>query len=402
MKFYLYRAVDRAGAVESGAIMATDPSDLSLKLSNRELTLLSARRNWRASLLASKSLPVTQLITFTHHLQQMLSAGVPLLDALHDLSATAGNRSTVAMIEQLTDAIDSGQCLSDACRAQPAIFNPLYCSVIEVGETSGRLAEVLEELAQLLTWQNDTAATIRKIMIYPALVSVVLVAVIFFVMTFLVPGLLSFVTSTGTQIPWHTRLLIQCSAFVSAWWPAIALAAVAVAVGLVSSYRYVSACRYQLDRLVLSIPVIGPLLYRIRVARFARCAALMYSSGIGLPDLLKLGAGVIDSEVLGRTLDNSREAIFQGETLSGALAASGNFPAMVTSMIAVGEKTGGLDFAFSQVARFYDRESRNSVDKLEQTIGPCLIMIVGSLMLWVVVSVVGPVYDLVFDLQGGF
>lgn len=400
MKFFQFRALDQRGAIVSGTIAATSHNDLKNRLDNRELSLLSCRLDWRASFSGSNVPHSRDLLTFTFHTQQLLSAGVPLLQALLDIKKTSSSPSLVATVDQLVESIDAGLCFSDACRQQPAVFNPLYCSLVEIGESSGRLGELLGELTELLKWQDETAANLRKVMIYPAFVAIVLLVVIVFVMSFLVPGLLSFITGTGAQIPWHTELLISCSKVIAAGWVWMLAVVVASAIVVRLVLARIPAARLYRDELLLRLPLIGVVLYRVKIARFARCAALMYSAGLGLPEVLKLGAAVVNCRAIGGDLLTARARVFDGQAITDALQDSGRFSALVISMIGVGETTGALDNAFRQISYFYDRETRDAIGRLEQSLGPCMIVVVGGIMLWVVVSVVGPIYDLVFSMQG--
>jgi type IV pilus assembly protein PilC len=399
MRYFQYRALDQSGSIVSGTLAASSNADLKTRLAHRRLSLLSCRRHWRASFAANRKVTRSDLLAFTFHIQQLLAAGVPLLQALDDLRQASASPSLVTTIESLRESIDAGLCFSDACRQQPDVFDALYCSLVEIGETSGRLSELLGELADLLKWQDETAAGLRKAMIYPAFVAVVLFSVIVFVMTFLVPSLISFVTSTGSAIPWHTQLLIGTSDLIAASWVWLLLISVAVALAtplLLARFPILHTIK---DRLLLRLPLLGAVLYRVKIARFSRCAALMYGAGIGLPEALKLGAGVVNCRVIGSDLLTARKRVFEGVSVTDALRDTGQFTPLVVSMVGVGEMTGALDNAFRQISYFYDREARDAIDRLEQALGPCLIVLVGVIMLWVVVSVVGPIYDLVFDLQ---
>ncbi len=400
MRHFQYRALDQKGSIVSGTLGAANHTDLKTRLAHRKLSLLSCRRLWRASISTNRRVKRGDLLAFTFHIQQLLAAGVPLLQALDDLRNSATSAPLKTAIEALRESIDAGLCLSDACRQQPEVFDALYCSLIEIGETSGRLSELFGELAELLKWQDETAAGLRKVMIYPAFVAVVLLAVILFVMTFLVPSLISFVTSTGSEIPWHTRLLIDTSNVIAASWIWLLLAMMGLALAVPVALARMPALHMIKDKFLLQLPMLGAVLYRIRIARFSRCAALMYGAGIGLPEVLKLGAGVVNSRVIGGDLLIARKRVFEGVSVTDALRESGQFTPLVISMVGVGETTGALDNAFRQISYFYDRQARDAIDRLEQSLGPCLIVVVGAIMLWVVVSVVGPIYDLVFDLQG--
>lgn len=402
MKYFSFKAIDETGVIRRGSMAALNPSDLDARLARTDLELISYHQSLFANLRRKHVWSRRELIDFTFHLEQLLSAGVPLLESLCEYRDAAEKPHLSTVAGQVVDSIDNGKSLSEACAEQSSIFNQLFISMLTVGEQSGRLDEVLADLGALLKWQDETLSRIKGVLVYPSFVAVVLLLVIVFVMTWLVPGLMSFVLSTGSELPWHTKALVATSGFVSAYW----LLIMTVIVGIVVIARLVVTANRNLKSqwhgLLLKIPMFGPVLFKIKLARFSRCASLMYSSGISLIDTLRLGENVVDNLVLGDALRVIRLRIVDGETVSDSFSGSAVFPAIFGRMMRVGESTGAMDIAFNQTAYFYDRESRESIEKLEQFIGPAMIIAVGSIMMWVVISVIGPIYDLVFSMSGQF
>ncbi len=406
MKYFSYKAVDESGLISRGSMAALNAADLDARLSRSHLELISYRQSLIASLrrltAGAQSWSRRELIDFTFHLEQLLTAGVPLLEALQEFRDSAETPRLASVASQLVDAIDNGKYLSEACAAQPAIFGKMFVSMLQVGEQSGNLDKVLMDLGELLKWHDETLSRIQRVMIYPSFVAVVLLLVIVFVMTWLVPGLMSFVVSTGNDLPWHTKALISTSAVVSQYWLILMVAFVALAVFSRLAIAANRELKIRWDGVLLRIPLFGPVLYKIKLARFSRCASLMYGSGISLIDTLRLGEGVVDNLVLSNSLGEIRSRIVDGQTVSDSFSDSSVFPPIFARMMRVGENTGAMDIAFNQTGYFYDRESRESIERLEQFIGPAMIIAVGSIMMWVVVSVIGPIYDLVFSMSGQF
>lgn len=422
MQYFLFTAVDRSGEVQSGTMPAMNVADLDDRLSQNGLDLLrckvplSARLRTAFNLLRStdskgggvpghKKPGRKDLIHFTFNLEQLLTAGVPLRDALDDFARGGGGEAQSRMQSvtlHLIEQIDSGRQLSDACSQLPGVFSPLYTSMVEVGEQTGNLADVMRDLGVLLRWNDETIARIQRVLIYPAFVSLVLLLVIGFVMTWLVPGLMSFLTSTGGELPWHSKTLIAVSDFfVENGVFLLMLAAVAGATSVIA-VRKSPKLALVWQRFVLRIPLIGSVLFHIKLARFCRCAALMYASGISLLDALKQCELVLDNQYLAVEIAVIRQRITEGKTVSDCFSDSVVFPPMIGRMIRVGESTGAMEKSFAQISYFYDRQSNESIETLEQSLGPVLIVIVGSVMLWVVVSVIGPIYDLVFSMGASF
>ena len=405
MQNYSYKAVDSAGSLHRGEMSATSTEDLDVRLARNGLELIFSKPSLGASFLGvsffkRKPLNRRQLIDFTFHLQQLAEAGVPLLESLQEYCSVAESKTLRAVASDLIAQIESGSSFSEACALQPAVFNPLYISMLQAGEESGRLVEVLSDLLELLKWQDETLSSLRQVIIYPAFVGAVLVLVIGFVMAWLVPGLLSFITSAGGELPWHTRWLIGVSNVVSDYWLFVLLAGLVSVVAGKIILRHDVAARQLWHRFLLALPLAGSVIYRIKLARFCRCSALMYSSGINLIDTLKHGENLVDNLVLSAALGQVRAKIVAGDTVSDAFQSQPDLPPLLSRMIRVGENTGGMDRAFLQTGYFYDRASRESIAKLEQSVGPILIVVVGAIMSWVVFSVIGPIYDLVFSMQG--
>ncbi len=402
MRYFKYKAIDSAGCVQRGSISALNQADADSRLGTRGLELIFCRPSRVTRLSNHSSVSRKQLIDFTFHLQQMVEAGVPLIESLKEYRDSADHKQIRDSVSQVVDQIESGSSLSVACATQPLVFNQMYTGMLEAGEQSGRLTEVLADLLSLLKWQDETLSSLRKVLIYPAFVCLVLSVVIGFVMTWLVPSLTSFITAAGAQLPWHTQWLIALSDAIIKYWFVVLLVLVIGVLLVSTAIKSSPAVRYQWQRLQLGLPLVGQVLYKIKLARFCRCAALMYASGINLIDTLKHGEALVDNDFLSHALYRVRERIIAGDSVSEAFRDQPELPVLLSRLVRVGESTGGLDRAFLQTSYFYDRDSRDAIEKLEQFIGPALIILVGSIMMWVVLSVIGPIYDLVFSMQEAF
>ena len=402
MKFYAYKAIDGTGRIIQGSAAAESALDLDRLLNVDGNSLLSCNRTYFTGLRRKAKWSRRDLIDFIFHLEQLTSAGIPLLEALDDFKDASGKKAVSTVLTQLVSDIDNGKKLSEACSRYPQAFSPLVISLLNVGEQSGTLDQVLHDLGELLKWQDETISRVRGVMIYPAFVATVLMLVIMFVMTWLVPGLVSFVKSAGAELPWHTTALLSTSDFVRQYWVfgVVTLLGASVVVPLL--VRRSAFLKLRLDALLLKLPLIGPVLFKIKLARFSRCVAMMYAAGISVIDTLKLSEGIVDNELLSSVLSQIRTRVTDGEPLAQSFAQAEILPLIVGRMVRVGESTGAIDKAFNQLGYFFDRESRESIEKLEQGIGPAMIVTVGAIMMWVVISVIGPIYDLVFSMSGQF
>jgi type IV pilus assembly protein PilC len=402
MKYFSYRAVDLSGNVSTGTVSAEDALEIESLLSASGKSLLSCRRTYRIGMRSGGKWNRRDLIDFIFHLEQLVTAGIPLLEALEEFRRAADKKAVSTVTGKLIADIDTGKKFSEACAGHPAVFSPLVVGLLSVGEQSGTLDKVLRDLGELLKWQDETVSRVKRVMMYPAFVAVVLLVVIVFVMTWLVPGLISFVKSAGAELPWHTKALLATSDFISAYWRIIGAAMAVGYVGVMVLLKRSSTAQLRFDALVLKLPLIGAVLFKIKLARFSRCVAMMYGAGISVIDTLKLSEAVVDNKLLGSNLQQIRAEISAGKPLSDSFAGCAVLPPIVSRMVRVGESTGAIDNAFNQLGYFFDRESRESIEKLEQGIGPAMIVTVGIIMMWVVISVIGPIYDLVFGMSGQF
>ncbi len=402
MKYFSYRAVDLSGNVSTGTVSAEDALEIASLLSASGKSLLSCRRTYRIGMHSGGKWNRRDLIDFIFHLEQLVTAGIPLLEALEEFRRAADKKAVSTVTGKLIADIDTGKKFSEACAGHPAVFSPLVVGLLSVGEQSGTLDKVLRDLGELLKWQDETVSRVKRVMMYPAFVAVVLLVVIVFVMTWLVPGLISFVKSAGAELPWHTKALLATSDFISAYWRIIGAAVAVGYVGVMVLLKRSSTAQLRFDALVLKLPLIGAVLFKIKLARFSRCVAMMYGAGISVIDTLKLSEAVVDNKLLGSNLQQIRAEISAGKPLSDSFAGCAVLPPIVSRMVRVGESTGAIDNAFNQLGYFFDRESRESIEKLEQGIGPAMIVTVGIIMMWVVISVIGPIYDLVFGMSGQF
>ena len=399
MRLYRYRAIDADGRIQNGRRHALNPADLELCLGRAGLELIrhrSVRPGGRG--LFGPRVKRRELAVFCFHLEQSARAGIPLLDSLMDLRGSLANPALAEAVNGLIESIRGGQTLSQAMRQFEAVFGRVFISLIRAGEQSGELAEVLQKLADNLKWQDEQAAHAKKLLLYPAFVGLVVVAVIVFLMTFLVPELLKFVNLMGQELPLHTRLLVLVSNAFAAFWPLIlALPALAGALLLLGQRSAVFA--RGLDRLKLRLPVIGPILHKIILTRLTGFFALMYASGISIIDCIKTGEAIAGNRAVAGAVNRVGREIANGQTLTDSFAASGLFPPLALRMLRVGENTGALEQALLNISYFYGRDVKESLERLQAIIEPALTVTLGAVIAWVMFSVLGPVYDLIAGIR---
>jgi type IV pilus assembly protein PilC len=351
----------------------------------------ASRREWR---LTQGKVGRQELIAFCFHLEQLTRAGVPILEGLTDLRDSVGNPRFREVISGVIEDIEGGKTLSEALSRFPSIFNKVFHNLIRAGEHSGMLPDVLRNLTESLKWQDELAAHTKKIVMYPAFVATVVLGVLFFMMMYLVPQLTSFIASVGQELPLHTRALIVVSNFVIGYWFIILAAPPVLFFGIQWMARTNARVRYQVDGFKLRIWPVGPIYAKILLSRFASTFALMYSAGITVLEGLRISEQLVDNKVVEEALQRVQRQISDGVGLTSAFENTGLFPPLVIRMMRVGENTGALDKALANVSYFYNRDVRESIEKVQALIEPALTVVLGLLLGWVMLSVLGPIYDI--------
>ncbi|MDM5180331.1 type II secretion system F family protein [Massilia sp. DJPM01] len=400
MPLYAYRAMDLAGQMVPGAMDATNSADLELRLRRMELDLIDFHiAGQKAVAFGKRVVKRADLINFCFHMEQLSAAGVPILEGLGDLRDSLDHPRFREIVTDLIESIEGGLTLSEALRHHDEVFDNTFTSLITAGESSGKLAEVFRNLSDSLKWQDELAAQTRKIITYPIVVAVVVLGVTFFLMIVLVPQLTSFIKNMGGKLPFHTRALIAVSnVFIHYWYILLALPLVAYFGGRAWLRRSDSA-RMLADGLKLRLPLIGPVLHKIILARFATFFGLMYGSGITILECIRLSEGIVANRVVAAGLQRAAQLISDGQSVTLAFQNSGIFPPLVLRMLRVGEATGSLDNALRNVSYFYNREVKEMIERVQSLIEPAMTVTLGLLLGWIMLSVLGPIYDTMSQLK---
>jgi type IV pilus assembly protein PilC len=391
---YNYKAVDQTGRPAQGEIDALNEIDLELRLEKIGLDLITFRQVTKsASLFSRKKVSHKDLMMFCFQLEQLTSSGVPLLDGLIDLRDSTSNLHFQKVIGGLVSEVEGGRMLSQAMAEYPNVFSHVFVSLVQAGEQTGRLPEVFDNLAATLRWQDELVSQTKRLLAYPTFVLVVVLAAVAFLMSYLVPQMVSFLQNMGQELPLETRVLIFMSnSFVSYWW-IIVSAPVLLAIVVAIMVRRSAEARYKFDYVKLRIPVVGDILQKIILARFARYFALMYQTGIPILDAIKTCEEIVANRVVADALSRAQQQINAGDSMSESFRNAGLFPPLVVRMIRVGEGTGGLDKSLLKISYFYDRDVNESIEKMMKLIEPTLTVILGGILAFIMFSVLGPVYD---------
>ncbi len=398
MKQFSYRAVDPHGHIVRGQLMAVNDSDLDHQLSQIDLQLLTCRNASSRFGRSGKAASRRELINFCFHLEQTQNAGLPLIEALHDLRDSTNNDTFRNVLAALTLTIENGKCLSAAMQNFPQTFDEVFVSLIRAGEKSGELGTVLGKMTETLKWQDELAAHAKKLVIYPAFVGTTVICVILFLMMYVVPQMTEFLESMDKEMPIYTIALIETSRFIAAQWYWLLAVPFIGTIVLRIALKRSKRLRYAVDALKLKCWLVGPVLEKIIMNRFATYFQIMYASGITIIEALQTARGLAGNEVIGEALGKVTRYVSEGNSLSAGAARAGVFPPLVVRMIKMGEDIGQLEDALGNVSYFYNREIDDSVEKLQSLIEPVMTIVLGLLLGWVMLSVLSPIYDTIAEI----
>jgi type IV pilus assembly protein PilC len=400
MPTFQYKAVDRSGKPHRGGLEAVNEADLELRLRRMDLDLIACRHAVRRFSGGGRSRVTRQdLINFCFDVEQMSRSGIPILDGLRDLRNSIENPRFSEVLGVMIEDMEGGKVLSQCMAAHPRIFDKVFVSLVGAGEQTGRLPEVFQSLADSLKWHDELASQTRRLLIYPAVVMLVVLAVVLFLLIYLVPQVTTLLKTMGVALPFQTRALIAASNLVVEWWPILFGAPMLAAAAFTVTMRRSARVQYRWDAAKLRLPVVGTILQKIILARFATFFALMYESGITVLEAMRTSEAIVGNRLVARGLMRAGQQVSAGTSLTQCFSDLGLFPPLVIRMLRVGESTGALDVALRNVNYFYTRDVRESVDKALKLLEPAITLGLGALLALIMWSVLSPVYDVLGKLR---
>lgn len=396
---FRYRAINLQGEIQRGSLTAAHPEELAMRLQGRGLELLTYKTGKAWWHTASRRIPRRELIHFCFHLEQLCRVGVPLHEALRDLRDSLEDKAFRELVNELLEELEAGQSFSGALCKHPEAFSAQFTSLIRAGELSGQLPEILAKLCHALKTDDEFLAHTYKLMIYPALVALVILAATAFLMHSLVPQLKTFIQHTGQSWPLHTRMLFAVADLLKQYGLMLVLATTSMLSLLRLAHARNPSLQQAFDRLQLRLPLIGAVLQKIMLARLAGTFALLYAAGIPVLEALRISRSVIGNRHLESALHGIEQAVAAGSNLTTAFDATKLFPRLVIRMLRVGESTGELDLALQNVDYFYQRDVRESMSRIQALIEPAMTICLGGLLGWIMLAVIGPIYDILGKVQ---
>lgn len=346
----------------------------------------------------SKGVKSKDLVVFTRQFATMIAAGVPILKALSTLKEQSDSATLKTALDQVTNDVQGGMSLSDALTKHPKIFSEIYINMVRAGEEGGILDQILNRLAMQVEKDSTIKSKFKSAMIYPAVVSTVAVIAVIFLMVGVIPKLTSILVENGGELPPQTKLIIFISDTLIHKWPII-VGFLAAAIFIFRRWAKTNKGKHQLHRLFLKLPIFGKITLKVNVARFARTFSSLLGAGVSVNESLETTAGALSNVVIKDALLDASKMIRNGHTVAESLAASGILPEIIIQMASVGEETGQLDTVLNKVADFYEEEVDTIIGSLSSIIEPILIVGLGTVVGFIVASVLGPITALQGSIQ---
>jgi type IV pilus assembly protein PilC len=333
------------------------------------------------------------LISFTVHLSTVLSAGVPILQGLDDMVEETENAYFSQVIRGVKNSIEEGSSISDAFAQYPDVFGDLYVAILRSGESTGRVDEVLKEITRFLEWQDELIGTVKQASTYPVIVLVAVSGLIGIMFTFVLPRFLTIFDDFNMALPLPTRIVIAISGFFQNFWWLLLLLIIAAFFGYRAANRTTRG-KAVIDKAKLRIPVFGDLVRKVALSRFSHYLATLFGAGVNIMEALEVVERVVGNAVLADVVRRARMQVGTGQSISGALRESREFPTMVVRMVSIGEATGNLEETLQRVSEYYDREVPQSVKRLMTALESMIIILLGVVILFVVLSIILPMLSL--------
>jgi type IV pilus assembly protein PilC len=396
MAVFTYTARNNTGDIMSGEREGKSRDEVVNFLRTQRLTpvKIEEKAKKEGGFTLGTGIQTRDVVIFTRQFATMINSGLPLVQSLDILKNQSENKALQKVVGQVLYDVESGQTLADAMRNHPKTFTDLYVNMVAAGEAGGILDTILLRLATFLEKADALKRKIKGAMIYPGVIFSVAGVAVTVLLLFVIPTFQRMFESAGVPLPGPTLFVVALSKLLQAYWWAMGIGIVAFVV-LLKQYYKTPGGQLVLDRLLLNLPVLGNLQRKAAIARFTRTLGTLVSSGVSILDGLEITARTAGNRVLHDSIMESRNSIAGGETISEPLKRSGVFPPMVTSMINVGEQTGGLDEMLTKIADFYDEEVDAAVEALLAAMEPIMIVFLGTIVGGMIVAMYLPIFDMI-------
>ncbi len=396
MPFFVYNAKNKLGQPVKGKVEAADIKQAAKLLQERDLLVIQLRPITSSSFASLKQIfqgvKKDDVVSLTRQLATMISAGLPITSALSIL-VQQSKPEVSRMMAQILQAVESGETFSKALEKFPKNFPRIYVQLVKAGEASGALDIVLERLADNLEKSKEFRAKTKGAMIYPVIITIVMIIVGFIMMAFVVPKLTAMYDDFGAELPMMTQVLVSLSDFIAhAWWLIAGLAVGGVV--LLKRWKKTKTGDRKISQFLLGLPIVGVLLQKMMLTEFARTLALLLGAGVPLLESLDIVTDSMDNIIYREALKKATSQVEKGTPLSEALSVREEFPPILYQMVSVGEETGKLDEVLAKLADYFEMESSQAVKNLTAAMEPLIMIILGVGVGLMVIAIIMPIYNL--------
>jgi len=396
MPIYKWEGKAAKGAIKKGEMEAPNEAAIRIHLRQQNIIptkIVSKGREIKFSLPFKRKVKERSIAIFTRQLATMIDAGLPLVQSLEILSSQQDNKAFKNIIREIREDVESGSTFAGALKKHPVTFNELFTNLVVAGEEGGILDSILTRLANYIEKSAALKKKVKSAMVYPSVIMTVAIGVVIILMLFVIPVFETMFKSAGQSLPLPTLIVLTISKLIQKY-ILILIPALILLFYLLRKYHQTENGRAVIDRLLLKLPVFGPLLKKIAVARFSRTLGTLISSGVPILDGLNIVSRASGNKTIETAILNARASIREGETIADPLNRSGIFPPMVIQMISVGESTGALDSMLSKIADFFDDEVDIAVSNLTSLLEPFLMIFLGVVIGGVVISMYLPIFQM--------
>ena len=393
MSVFVWEGKLANGGIKKGEIEATDKAAAALILKRQRIIPTKLKSKPKDISLFEKKVKTKEIVIFTRQFSTMINAGLPLVQCLDILSSQQPNPSFKKVTSQIKVDVEAGSTFADALSKHPKIFDSLYVNLVAAGEVGGVLDTVLNRLAVYMEKNESLKNKVKGAMTYPIIVLCVAFGVVAILMIFVIPTFSDMFKQFGSALPGPTQFIVNLSSFFRKFWWAM----IGFIISLIFGFKWIRTQekgRFYTDKMMLRLPVFGPLIRKVAVAKFTRTLGTMISSGVPIMDGLEITSKTAGNMIIENAIRAVRTAIGEGRTMSEPLEQTGLFPGMVVQMIAVGEATGAMDQMLGKIADFYDEEVDTAVEALTSSLEPMLMVFLGGIIGFVVVAMYLPIFKM--------
>ncbi len=391
---FTWEGIDRKGTKVSGELNGHNQALIKAQLRKQGINPTKVRKKAVSLFSMGKKIKPLDIAFFSRQMATMMKAGVPLLQSFDIIAEGAEKPAMRTLVNDLKQEVASGNSFATALRRKPEYFDDLFCNLVDAGEQAGALESLLDRVATYKEKTEALKAKIRKAMTYPIAVLIVALIVSLILLIKVVPQFQSVFASFGAELPGFTLMVIGLSEIVQQWWLAILGMCVVGFFLFKRAYKQSQKFRDRVDRLLLKVPLIGPLIYKSSVARYARTLATTFAAGVPLVEALDSVAGATGNVVFKNAVNKVKQDVATGMQLNFSMRSTGVFPSLAIQMTAIGEESGALDTMLDKVASFYEEEVDNMVSTLTTLMEPLIMAVLGVIVGGLVIAMYLPIFKL--------